>query len=111
MTKPLKAGDLVYRVTEIDPPPDKHERHTWKATGVVVERASDRQIKLKTPFADLIRTVFKPSALGSVFFETPLQAIQFFLATRRLEIESLERRHKEAERAIEWATGQEGVQP
>ena len=109
MTSPLKAGNLVYRVIEIDPPPDKHERHTWKAACVVVERASVRQIKLKTPFSDLTRTMFQPSAFGRVFFETPLQAIQFFMAERRLEIESLDRRRKESERALAWATSQEGV--
>jgi len=105
----MKAGTLVYRVVEVDPPPDAHERHTWKAACVVVERASNRQIKLKTPFSGLGRVLFEPSALGRVFFETPLQAIQFFLTERRLEIESLDRRRKEAERAVSWATSQEGV--
>jgi hypothetical protein len=105
----LKAGDLVYRVLEIDPPPDTYELHTWKAVCVIVERASDRQIKIKTPFSGLSRTVFDPNAYGRVFFETPLQAIRFFLTERRLDIESLDRRRKEAERAIAWATSQEGV--
>jgi hypothetical protein len=103
----LKAGDCVYRVVEIDPPPDKYEPHTWKAACVVVERASKRQVKLKTPFSGIARTVFEPSALGRVFFETPLQAIRFFLTEQRLEIEALDRRRKETERAIAWATNQE----
>ena len=107
----MKAGHLVYRVVEVDPPPDKYERHTWKAACVIVERASARQVKLKTPFDGLARTVFQPSALGRIFFETPLQAIQFFLVGRRLEIESIDRRRKEAERAIAWATSQEGMAP
>ena len=107
----LHAGNVVYRVIEIDPPPDVYERHTWKVQAVVVERASNRQIKLKTPFSDLSRTVFQPDAFGRVFFETPLQAIQFFLTARRLEIESFDRRRKEAERAIAWATSQAGMAP
>ena len=109
--RPLKAGDLVYRVGEVDPPPDKREPHTWKAACVVVERASNRQVKLKAPLPGLNRTLFPPNALGRVFFETPLQAIQFFLTERRLEIESLDRRRKESERAIAWATSQEGMSP
>jgi hypothetical protein len=105
----LHAGNIVYRVVEIDPPPDVHDRHTWKAAAVIVERASVKQIKLRTPFPGLARTVFDPSAFGRSFFETPLQAIQFFLAERRLEIESIDRRRKEAERAVTWAESQEGV--
>ena len=105
----MKTGTLVYVVVEVDPPPDKHERHTWKAACVVVDRASDRQVKLKTPLPGHGGTVFKPDALGRLFFETPLQAIQFFLTARRLEIESLDRRRKEAERAVAWATSQEGL--
>ena len=102
----IAAGNLVYRVVEVDPPGDGP--FTWKAACVVVERASDRQVKLKTPFSGIGRTVFDPSALGRVFFETPLQAIQFFLTAQRLEIESFDRRRKEAERAIAWAMSQEG---
>lgn len=105
----LKQGSLVYRVVEVDPPPDVRELHSWKAAAVVVERASNRQIKLKTPLPGHGGTVFMPDALGRHFFETPLQAIRFFLAERRLEIESLDRRRKEAERALAWATSQEGV--
>ena len=100
----MKAGTLIYRVVEVDPPPDVREPHTWKAACVVVERASDRQIKLKMPLPGHGGTVFKPDALGRLFFETPLQAIQFFLTARRLEIEALDRRRTEAERAIAWAT-------
>lgn len=106
---PLRAGDLVYRVVEVDPPPDDRGPHTWKAAAVVVERASAKQIKLKTPFTGLMRTIYAPSEFGRVFFETPLQAIEFFLTERQLEIQSLDRRRKEFERAIEWATSQEGV--
>ena len=105
----LHAGNVVYRVVEIDPPPDVRGRHTWKAAAVVVARASKRQIKLKTPFPGLARTLFQPWAFGRVFFERPLQAIQFFLTEQRLEIESLDRRRKEAERAVSWATSQEGM--
>lgn len=105
----LKANTCVYRVVEVDPPPDKHGPHTWKAACVVVERASDRQVKLKTPFPGLTRTLFHPSAFGRDFFETPLQAIQFFLTERRLDIESIDRRRKEIERALAWATSQEGM--
>ena len=106
----LKPGTLVYVVAEVDPPPDAREKHTWKAACVVVEKASDRQVKLKTPLPGHNGRVFKPEALGRLFFETPLQAIQFFLTARRLEIEALDRKRNEAERAIAWATSQEGVQ-
>ncbi|MDQ3300612.1 MAG: hypothetical protein M3619_28865 [Myxococcota bacterium] len=107
----LKAGNVVYRVVEIDPPPDRRERHTWKAAAVIVDRASNRQVKLKTPLPEHGGTVFKPDAFGRLFFESPLQAIQHFLAARRLEVESLDRRRKEADRAIAWATSQEGMPP
>ena len=106
---PLRAGDLVYRVVEIDPPPDDQGPYTWKAAAVIVERASAKQIKLKTPFSGIARTIFQPDAFGRLFFASPLQAIQSFLIERRLEIESFERRRKEAERAIAWAESQEGM--
>lgn len=97
----LKAGDLVYRVIEVDPPGEG--RNTWKVASVVVERASAKQIKLKTYFAGLWRTTFDPDALGRAFFETPLRAVQAFLTAQHHEIESLDRHRKEAERAIAWA--------
>lgn len=103
---PLHAGAVVYRVIEVDPPPDVLEPHTWEAASVSVERASDKQIKLKRPFQGLARTVFEPTAIGRVFFETPQQAIQCFLTERRNEIMSLDRRRKEAARALAWAEGQ-----
>ncbi len=100
---------LVYCVAEDDPPGPG--RHTWKATAVPVERASAKQIKLKKPLPGHGGTVFPPDAYGRLFFETPLQAIQHFLTARRLEIESLDRRRAEAERALAWAMAQEGVTP
>jgi hypothetical protein len=108
-TTPLHAGVIVYRVVEIDPPPDVDERHCWKVAAATVERGSVKQIKLRAPFPGLTRTVFDPSAFGRAFFETPLQAIRAFLAERRLEIEAIDRRRKDVERAIAWATSQEGV--
>jgi hypothetical protein len=105
----LKAGCLVYRVVEVDPPSEG--LHTWKAACVVVKYASTKQILLKTPFSGFFSTRFKPNALGHHFFETPLQAIQHFLITRRLEIEALDRQRTEADRAIAWAEGQEGMKP
>lgn len=107
----LRTGSVVYRVIEVDPPPDDARPHSWKAAAVVVEKASTKQILLRTPFYGLARTRFDPDALGRVFFETPLQAIQFFLIEKRLEIESFDRRRKEAERAVAWAQSQEGVKP
>jgi hypothetical protein len=104
----LKAGTVVYRVVEVDPP---EGAHTWKAAAVVVDRANTKQIKLQTPLPENGGTVFKPDALGRLFFETPLQAIQHFLVAQRLEIESFDRRRKEAERAVAWATSQEGMAP
>jgi hypothetical protein len=103
---PLHAGAVVYRVIEVDPPPDVFEPQTWEAASVVVERASDKQIKLKRPFQGLARTVFEPTAFGRVFFETPEQAIQNFLTERRNEIVVLDYKRKEAERALAWAEGQ-----
>lgn len=103
----LKAGDLVYRVAEDDPP--GKGLHTWKIACVEVERASARQVKLKRNLPGLGRVLYQQSALGRVFFETPLQAIQFFLTERRLEMEAFDRRKKETERAIAWATSQEGM--
>ena len=103
----LKAGDLVYRVIEHDPP--GKGRSTWKVASTVVERASAKQVKLKAYFAGLWRTTFDPDALGRAFFDSPLGAVQAFLAARRDEIESIDRQRKEAERAIAWAEAQEGV--
>ncbi len=108
---PLHAGTVVYRVGEIDPPPDIPGPHTWKVATAIVERASPKQIRLKAPFPGLARMVFTPAAFGHVFFETPLQAIQAFLIEQRLEIESINRKKKEAERAIAWAESQEGMLP
>jgi hypothetical protein len=83
--------------------------HTWQAAARVVERASVKQIKLNTAFPGYDRVLFDPNAFGRLFFETPLQAIAHFLTERRLEIESLDRKHKEAVRAVAWAEAQEGV--
>ena len=101
----LRAGDMVYRVVEVDPPGDV--RHTWKVSSAVVKHASDKQIKLKTYLSGTFRVQYDPSALGRVFFETPSAAIEAFLAHQRGEIESLDRRRAEADRAIAWATAQE----
>ncbi len=103
----LKTGSVVYRVVEVDLPSD--DPHSWKAAAVVIEKASTKQVKLKTPFPGLARKLYQPDALGRVFFETPLQAIQHFLIERRLEIESLDRKRKDAERAVAWASNQEGM--
>lgn len=103
---PLHAGTVVYRVIEVDPPPDICGPHLWATDAVVVERASDKQIKLKRPFRGLARTVFEPTAFGRVFFETSQQAIQYFLTERRDELASLKRKREEVERALEWAEGQ-----
>lgn len=67
-------------------------------------------MKLKKAFPGTTSQLYKPDALGKSFFETPLQAIKCFLAARRLDIDSIERRRKEVERAIEWATNQAGMQ-
>jgi len=105
----LKTGSLVYRVIEVDPPPDVNERHTWKVACITVEKASDRQVRLMKRFDGLANILFEPDALGRVFFETPLQAIQFFLIERHLETKALDRKKTEMERAIAWATGQPGM--
>jgi hypothetical protein len=105
----LRAGTCVYRVVEDDPP--GAGLHTWKVACVAVEKASARQIRLARRFDGLASIWFDPDALGRLFFETPLQAIQFFLTARRLEMESLERKKAEAARAIAWAAGQPGMVP
>ena len=106
----LKTGSVVYRVIEIDPP-EEGALHTWHVEARVVERASPRQIKLEKPFSGTWRTQWAPDAPGRYFFETPLQAIQHFLAAQRLAIDTCERKKKDAERAISWATSQEGTSP
>jgi len=106
---PLRAGHVVYRVVEVDPPPDDPSLHTWKAEARVVERASVKQVKLEKAFSGLSKVVFDPDAFGRLFFESPLQAIQHFLIERRFEVESLDRKRKEADRAIAWAEGQPGI--
>ena len=105
----LRAGHLVYRVLEDDPPGEGP--FTWKVAAVVVEHASAKQIKLKTYFSGRFRVKYDSTALGRVFFETPLQAIQHFLIEQRLEVESLDRRRTEAARAVAWAVDQEGMKP
>jgi hypothetical protein len=100
---PLAAGTVVYRVVEFDPPPDEEGPHTWKAAAVVVERASAKQIKLRSTFPGMERVVFDPSAFGRDFFASPLEAIKVFLIARRAELESIERRRKDVERAFAWA--------
>jgi hypothetical protein len=106
---PLQAGTLVYRVVEVDFPPDVYEPHTWEAVGIIVERASDKQIKLRRAFSGLARTVFEPTAFGRFFFETPQQAIQCFLIERHGEIKGLDRKRKTAERALAWAESQSAL--
>lgn len=105
---PLHEGAVVYRVIEFDPP---LEPSTWKVVARIVDRASPKQIKRQTPFPGLGRTIFDPKALGSLFFETPLQAIHGFLTECRREIEEADRKKTEAEKAIVWATSQEGLSP
>jgi hypothetical protein len=101
----LRPGDLVYRVIEIDPPDASPV--TWKVTSAIVKRASTKQITLKTYLPGLWNVRFEPNMLGQLFFETPLDAIQWFLASQRSEIETLERQRAHVERAITWATAQE----
>ena len=113
MSVSLRTGSnitvLVYRVVEDDPAGEG--KHTWKAAAIAVERASARQIKLARPLPGHGGTVFKPTDLGRLFFESPLQAIRHFLTGRRMEIESLDRRRAEVERAIAWAKSQEEIGP
>lgn len=109
MSTPLKAGHLVYRVVEVETDPPDILPYTWKVDCVTVESATARQISLQRHFVGGANRLFKPSALGSIFFETPLQAIQFFLTARLLELESLAHKKTEAARAIAWAAGQEGM--
>lgn len=102
--EPLKPGDLVYRVVEIEPPVEGRDLlYTWKSQAVAVEKASERQIKLRTNFYGMGRKLFTPDAYGRVFFATPRLAILHFVAERKLEIESLDRKRADAVRAIEWA--------
>lgn len=97
----LRAGDLVYRVIEVDLPTEAP--HTWEVASVVVRHVGAKQIKLARCFASVWRVLFDLDALGRVFFATPAAAITAFLTERRSELETLERRRQDAERAITWA--------
>ena len=105
----LRAGDIVYRVVEDDPPGEK--QNTWKVACVAVDKASERQVRLQKRFNGLANILFEPNALGRLFFETPLQAIQFFLTGCCLELEVLARKKVAAERAIAWAASQIDTAP
>jgi hypothetical protein len=98
----LKAGDLVYRVGEFDPPEDD-ARHTWQIVSREVKQASDRQITLKSYFPGHFRIQYTPDALGRLFFTTRALAIEAFAADQRSEIESLDHKRRETERALMWA--------
>lgn len=103
----LEAGDVVYRVTEVDH--HDQEEHTWRPQAIVVEQTSPRQIKLRTPFNGLARKVYAPDAYGRVFFATPRQAIRHFREVTTLEVEALKRRQHEAARALAWAGREESI--
>lgn len=99
----LKAGDIVYRVTEHDLP-EVGARHTWKIESRVVKRASDKQITLQSFFPGDFRVQFPPNAIErQFFFITPALAIEAFATGQRSKIESLDRQRKESERALVWA--------
>lgn len=98
----LKPGDLVYRVGEFDPP-EEGLHHTWKIESRAIKSASDRQITLASYFYGTSLLQFTPDALGRVFFATPAEAVEAFAWRQRDEMESLDRRRKDAERAILWA--------
>ena len=100
----LRVGDLVYIVTEVDPP--TRGPHTWEVTSFGVTYASAKQIKLDRCAATLWSTRYQPDALGRIFFETPDAAIAAFLTAKRSNLESLERRRTDTERAITWAINQ-----
>lgn len=100
----LKTGDLVYRVAESDHP-DKVP-HTWKVVSRVVKKASAKQITLASFFPGHYLVQFTPDALGRVFFSAPSAAIEAFARQQRLDIENLDRRRKETERALAWAYAQ-----
>lgn len=98
----LKADDLVYSVIEYDPP-EEGARHTWKVESRVVKQASERQITLKSFFPGHFRINFTPTALGLAFFATPQLAIEAFAEKQRANMEDLDRKRREAERALMWA--------
>jgi hypothetical protein len=86
----LKKGDLVYRVSNYCTLDDG-----WALKHCVVEHASDKRITL--PIWDgLSCTRFLPSALGLLFFATPLEAIDAF-------VRAMQRRKASATHAIKDA--------
>jgi hypothetical protein len=106
----LKTGDVVYRVVEYDSP-DENTPHTWKIESRAVKQASSRQVTLVRLFTGLSRQRFAPDDLGRLFFATPGQAVEAFAGHQRGEIDSLDRRRREAERALAWAYGQGAMVP
>jgi hypothetical protein len=102
----LKKGDKVYLV---------RPTLTIDMTGRIpefmieareIERASDKQIKLKTYFTGGMNVLFAPSALGKEFYATPREALAAFRAAQVFRITDAERRlertRREAADAIEW---------
>lgn len=97
----LKPGDKVYRVVECDPPEGSH---TWQIESREVAQASDKRITLKSYFSGIYRMRWDAIMLGRMFHATPLDALTYFINSKRSEIESLESRVRDAERALVWAT-------
>lgn len=99
---------VLYKVVEADPAPGVEGLHSWEVQARQAD-VSDRQIRLKHPFSSGFGTRFKRdgrNSIGWIFFETPLQAINYFLLAKREEVLSYERRKAEAERAIAWANNE-----
>jgi hypothetical protein len=98
----LKKGDKVYRVGLT---------HTYDETGRIpeflvemreVERASDKQIKLRAFFSGLANIQFEPRVLGRLFFRTPREALAQFRAAQQERIASAERNITAAREAMAW---------
>lgn len=106
----LKADDVVYRVVEYDPP-EEGVSHTWRVESRVVKQASAKQITLKSYFSGHFRIQYNQNALGRLFFATPALAIEAFAAGQCEEIESLDHKRKEIERALAWAYSQGAKAP
>lgn len=97
---------VVYRVEEVNPPPGVKGPHTWKVAAIeaYVHR---KTIQLTKRFWNIEKIMWQPDALGRVFFETPLQAIDYFKRSQMALVESHQRCILENQRAIAWAQEQQ----
>jgi hypothetical protein len=99
----VKKGDRVYRVVECDPAHTTES--TWAVTSVELAVATAKRHVFATPLSGLGGTHYAPRELGRLYFATPDEAIEHFVAAKRLTIKNAKQSIKTAERALSWAIG------